>query len=227
MNIDGMGPSTIHALLESNLISDAADIYSLSEEDVASLPRMGEKSAKNLISAIRRSKDAGPERLLLSLGIRHVGKAASEAIINHFGGIISLFSAGEEDLSELEDIGDVISREIVSFFSQPETKILIDRLREAGVVTEKTKSDISAAPSSDILSGLTFVLTGTLSGMTREEASELIKSAGGKVTSSVSKKTSYVVVGENAGSKLTRAEELGISVIDERTLSDMLKGGAS
>ena len=221
MNIDGMGPSVVKLLLDAELIKDPADIYVLKAEDIASLPRMGEKSAANLLAAIERSKTSGPARLLGALGIRHTGESASAAIIAHFGGIMPLFDASAEALSEIDDIGDVTAGAITEFFALPETRVLIDRLREYGVVTEEVASD-EAEETSNVFEGLTFVLTGTLPTMTRDEASALIKAAGGKVTGSVSKKTSYVLAGEAAGSKLTKAEALGVAVIDEAELLRML-----
>lgn len=223
MNIDGMGPSVVKLLLDNNLIEDAADIYSLKAEDVATLPRMGEKSANNLISAIERSKTAGPAKLLCALGIRHTGESAAEAIVSHFGGITNLLTVTEDALSEIHDIGEVTAASVVGFFSREETKALIEKLRIAGVTLDRDEDELPDAVVTADLSGLTFVLTGTLPTMSRDEASALIKAAGGKVSSSVSKKTSYVVAGEAAGSKLTKAESLGVTVIDEAELLRMLE----
>ena len=222
MNIDGMGPSVVKLLLEAGLIRDVADIYTLRAEDIADLPRMGKKSAENLLSAIERSKANHPARLLHALGIRHTGEAASEAIIEHFGGITPLLEATSEQLSEIHDIGEVTSAAVRDFFALPETRDIIRRLGECGVTLDKAADQVSDTEASADLSGLTFVLTGTLPTMTRDEASALIKAAGGKVTGSVSKKTSYVVAGEAAGSKLTKAESLGVTVIDEDGLMNLL-----
>lgn len=223
MNIDTMGPSCIKMLIDANLISDAADIYTLKEEDVEGLPRMGKKSAQNLIKAIENSKNNHPAKLLHALGIRHTGEAASEAIIAHFGGITALLDASEEMLSEVDDVGEVTARAIRSFFSLEETRELIRRLGEYGVTLDVSEDAPSKTPTAD-LSGKTFVLTGTLPTMTRDEAGTLIKAAGGKVAGSVSSKTTYVVAGENAGSKLTKAEALGVTVIDEAALLKLLEG---
>ena len=223
MNIDGMGPSVVKLLLENDLITDAADIYSLKAEDIADLPRMGEKSAANLLAAIERSKAAGPAKLLHALGIRHTGEAAAEAVVSHFGGITNLLSATENDLSEIHDIGEVTAASVVSFFARPESRELIEKLRHAGVTMDLVFGESASTTVTADLSGLTFVLTGTLPTMSRDEASALIKAAGGKVSSSVSKKTSYVVAGEAAGSKLTKAESLGVTVIDEAELLRMLE----
>ena len=222
MNIDGMGPSVVKLLLEAGLIRDVADIYTLRAEDIADLPRMGKKSAENLLSAIERSKTNHPARLLHALGIRHTGEAASEAIIEHFGGITPLLEATSEQLSEIHDIGEVTSAAVRDFFALPETRDIIRRLGECGVTLDKAADEVSDTEASADLSGLTFVLTGTLPTMTRDEASALIKAAGGKVTGSVSKKTSYVVAGEEAGSKLTKANELGVRVISEAQLLEMI-----
>ncbi len=225
MNIDGMGPSVVKLLLDNELVSDVADIYTLKVEDLEVLPRLGKKSAFNLISAIERSKNNPPSRLLHALGIRHTGEAASEAIVSHFGGITPLLNADVTALSEIYDIGEVTARAVCDFFSMDETKEIIERLRLYGVNLDIHKDDTSAvSASSQDLTGLTFVLTGTLPSMTRDEASALIKAAGGKVTGSVSNKTSYVVAGESAGSKLTKAEALGITVIDEDGLKALLGG---
>ena len=221
MNIDGMGPSVVKLLLENELISSVADIYTLKAEDISSLPRMGKKSAENLLAAIERSKQNSPVRLLHALGIRHTGEAASEAIVNHFGGITPLLDASREAISEIHDIGEVTAAAVQSFFALPETRDIIRRLGEYGVTLDLSAAEASAEVSAD-LEGLTFVLTGTLPTMTRDEASALIKAAGGKVTGSVSKKTSYVVAGEAAGSKLTKAESLGVTVIDEDGLMKLL-----
>ncbi len=223
MNIDGMGPSVVKLLLENDLIENAADIYSLKAEDVATLPRMGEKSAGNLIAAIERSKTSGPAKLLCALGIRHTGEAAAEAIIAHFGGITNLMTATESSLSEIHDIGEVTAASVVSFFAREESKALIEKLRLADVTLDISEDELPNTQVTADLSGLTFVLTGTLPTMNRDEASALIKAAGGKVSSSVSKKTSYVVAGEAAGSKLTKAESLGVTVIDEAELLRMLE----
>lgn len=220
MSIDGLGPRLIGQLLESGIISDVSDIYYMKEEELAALPRMGEKSAANLISAVNSSKKAGASRLLYALGVRHTGIGASEAIISAFGSIEALFDATAEQLTAIPDIGEITADAVVSFFSLPETRELTDRLAAAGVETASTAEE----NKSDRLASLTFVLTGTLSKLTRDQASSLIKLAGGKVSGSVSKKTSYVVAGEAAGSKLDRANELGIPVIGEDELIAMLGG---
>ena len=226
MDIDGMGPRVVKLLLENGHIESPADIYYLKAEDIAALPRMGERSAKNLIDAIEKSKSRGPARLLCALGIRHTGESASEAVINRFGSVDALFELTEDDLLTVEDIGEVTAHSITEFFALPETRELFDRIKAAGVVTELNEGEGASLRSSSVLEGLTFVLTGKFPVMSRDEATELIKANGGKVSGSVSKKTSYVVAGEDAGSKLTKAEQLGITVISEEKLFEMIGGEA-
>lgn len=216
MNIDGLGEQVVIALLENGLITDASDLYSLRAEDVAQMERMGEKSADNLIRAIDVSRKAGLERLLFALGIRQVGESAAEAVAARFRTLDACLSASFDDFSAISDIGPITASGLCEFFADGENRALIERLRERGVLFDSVKE----APA-DTLAGLTFVLTGTLPTLSRDEASERIKAAGGKVSGSVSKKTSYVVAGEAAGSKLTKANELGIPVIDEEALLKM------
>ena len=217
MNIDGLGPAVIGALLEANLIRDVADLYALKREDVAKLDRMGEKSADNLLAAIEESKSRGLERLLSALGIRQVGEVAATALARRFGTLSALAEASFDDLCAVPDVGEITASGIVEFFSSESNRELIGRLVEAGVSTAAEKKQTGNA-----LSGLTFVLTGTLPNMTRDEASAKIEAAGGRVSGSVSKKTSYVVAGSEAGSKLTKAEALGVPVIDEEGLLTLL-----
>ena len=179
---------------------------------------MGEKSANNLINAINASKSRGLEKLLYALGVRQVGEVAAEEIARKMRTVENLFAATYEDFVAISDIGDITARELLEFFSEEGTKTLISRLQELGVDTNAKSEE-----RSDKFAGLTFVLTGTLPTMTRDEASAIIKKMGGKVAGSVSKKTSYVVAGEEAGSKLTKAKELGVPVIDEGTLIEMCK----
>ncbi len=217
MNIDGLGPQVVELLLENHKISDIADLYTLKVEDIEGLERMGKKSAENLISAIEKSKSRGLERLLYALGIRQVGEVAAEEIARKFRTLDALFSATYEDFLTVDDIGDITATALVEFFMAEETKKLCQRLSELGVKTEAVGEE-----RGNLFDGLTFVLTGTLPTMTRDEAAALIKQNGGKVSGSVSKKTSYVVAGDEAGSKLTKARELGITVLDEQELLDMM-----
>lgn len=217
MNIEGLGPSLVELLLANGKISDPADLYSLTVEDLEGLERMGTKSASNLISAIEASKERGLEKLLYALGIRQVGEVAAEEIALTMGSLDAVMNADFESFSKIQDVGEITATAIVEFFSNEKNIELIEKLKNAGL-----KTNSSAEPRKETLSGLTFVLTGTLPTMTRDEATELIKKNGGKVSSSVSKKTSYVVAGEEAGSKLTKATALGVPVIDENKLKSML-----
>ncbi len=217
MNIDGMGPQIVELLLSSGLICDAADLYTLTVEQIAPLERMGQKSAQNLIDAIARSKDAGLERLVYALGIRNVGEVAATALALRYGTLDALSQATVEELCEIEDFGAITAACVVDFFSHPQSRELCEKLVAAGLLTVSVSK-----PQGDRLVGLTFVLTGTLPTMSRDEASERIRAEGGKVVGSVSKKTSYVVAGEAAGSKLTKAQSLGVPVIDEEGLLRML-----
>ena len=217
MNIDGLGPQIVELLLREKLISDVSDLYTLKVEDIASLERMGEKSATNLVSAIERSKTAGLERLVYALGIRNIGEVAGAALAKRYKTLDALINATSEELCLIEDFGEVTAECVVNFFSHPQNVQLCKRLQELGLVTEAV-----ATPVGDKLTGLTFVLTGTLPTMSRDEAGALIKAAGGKVSGSVSSKTAYVVAGEAAGSKLTKAQALGVNIIDEEKLLQML-----
>ncbi len=218
MNIDGLGPQLVEALLKNGLISDAADLYSLTPESIAEMERMGEKSAANLVEAIAVSKNAGLERLIYALGIRNVGEVAAAALAAHYGALEALEGATVEELCDIPDFGQITAECVVNFFSHPQNRDLCRRLSEAGLVTHAV-----AQPTDDFFAGLTFVLTGTLPTLTRDEAGERIKAAGGKVSGSVSSKTHFVVAGEAAGSKLTKARQLNIPVIDEETLLTMLR----
>ena len=217
MNIDGLGPQIVEALLGAGLIRDAADLYSLRAEDVEKLERMGEKSAENLIAAIENSKGRGLARLIYALGIRNIGEVAAAAIAERFENIEACFEATREDILELPDFGEITADCVVNYFSRESSRELCLRLKAAGVLTDVIKKETTAE-----LAGLTFVLTGTLPTMSRDEAGALIKSAGGKVSSSVSAKTAYVVAGEAAGSKLTKAQQLGVKIISEEELLAML-----
>lgn len=217
MNIDGLGPQVVDLLLENKLISNAADLYSLKAEEIASLERMGEKSAQNLISAIENSKSAGLERLIYALGIRNIGEVAAEALASRYGTLEACMKASFDELVEISDFGAVTANCVVDFFSREANVALCEKLIDAGLTTTCT-----AEKASSEFEGKTFVLTGTLPTMSRDEASALIKAHGGKVSSSVSKKTDYVVAGEAAGSKLTKAQDLGVTIISGDELKELL-----
>ncbi len=218
MDIDGLGPQIVEALIREGLIGDVADLYTLRPEPIAAMERMGEKSAQNLMEAIERSKSAGLERLLYALGIRNIGEVAAAALAARYETLDAVMGATVEELCAIPDFGEITALCVVNFFSHEANRALCRRLADAGLVTSAT-----AAPTGDRYAGVTFVLTGTLPTMSRDEASALIKAQGGKVSGSVSKKTNYVVAGEAAGSKLTKAQELGVTVIDEATLLEMMK----
>ena len=217
MNIEGLGPQVVELLLANGKISDITDLYTLKVEDIESLDRMGRKSAENLVAAIEKSKEAGLERLLYALGVRQVGEVAAEEIAIKMRTLDACFEASFDDFASINDIGDITATALVEFFADEKTKEICEKLKAAGVKCESVSE-----PKKETLAGLTFVLTGTLPTMTRDEASELIKKNGGKVSSSVSKKTSFVVAGEEAGSKLTKAQALGVKIIDEDALKTML-----
>lgn len=220
MDIDGLGPQIVELLVGEGLVSDVSDLYTLTADAVAPLERMGEKSAANLIAAIERSKGAGLERLLFALGIRQVGAVAGEALAARFGRMDACLAATEEEFAAVPDIGGITAGNLCAYFAREDVRALIDRLAAAGV----RMSAKNETPVSTVFAGKTFVLTGTLPTMTRDEASKLIKAAGGKVSGSVSKKTDYVLAGEEAGSKLTKAKELGISLLDEDAFLALLNG---
>ena len=218
MNIDGLGPQIVELLLANGKIRDAADLYSLKVEDVETLERMGKKSAQNLVTAIESSKAVGLARLVFALGIREVGEVAAAALASRFGTLDALSRATAEEISAIENFGEVTADYVVDFFSHPQNIALCKRLEEAGVLTAD-----NSAPVGDLFAGLSFVLTGTLPTMSRDEASALIKQNGGKTVGSVSKKTDFVLAGEAAGSKLVKAQELGIRIISESDLLSMIE----
>ena len=219
MNIEGLGEAVVQQLLERGLVHSVADLYSLTEEQLVALERFAEKSARTLLAEIERSKRAGLARVLMGLSIRFVGERTAELLAQEFGSIDAIMSATAEELSNVEEVGPRVSQAIVEFFAQPANRELVERLKAAGVDMTAEKKVRSAQ-----LAGLTFVLTGTLPTLTRDEAKKRIEEAGGKVSGSVSKKTSYVVAGEEAGSKLEKAQELKVPVIDEAALIEMLSG---
>ena len=219
MNIEGLGPQVVEALLSADLIRDVADLFALDADRIAALERMGEKSAANLIAAIERSKSAGLERLIFALGIRSIGQVAATALAARYKTLENCFSATREELLEIEDFGEITADYVLNYFSHEQNVALCRRLAAAGLVTEAV-----AAPTGDKLAGLTFVLTGTLPTMSRDEATARLRAAGAKVVGSVSKKTSFVVAGEEAGSKLTKAQALGVPVIDEDAMLALIGG---
>ena len=217
MDIEGLGPAVVESLVGAGLVKGPGDLYQLHAGDVELLERMGKKSAENLMTAIEKSKSAGLGRLLFAFGIRQVGQKAGKVLAARFGTLDALMTATEEDLTAVPDIGGITAKSLLDWFANDQSQHLIRTLREAGVSFDSTE-----APVGDRLAGKTFVLTGTLPTMDRKEAAALIEAQGGKVSGSVSKKTSYVVAGEAAGSKLKKANDLGIPVLTEDELMKLL-----
>lgn len=217
MDIEGLGPALVQSLVEEKLVASPADLYTLRLPDVAMLERMGEKSAQNLLSAIEKSKQNPLARLLFAFGIRQVGQKAAQTLAKEYGSLDALLAADKERLTQTFDVGEITAENLWQWLHSEQSQHLIERLREAGVNMTQPDEQVSRK-----LEGKTFVLTGTLSRYTRNEASELIVRHGGKVSGSVSKKTSFVLAGEDAGSKLTKAESLGITILDEDAFDAML-----
>lgn len=218
MNIDGLGESIIKQLLDKNLISNMADIYTLQFEEIASLKKNGQKFASNLVNSINASKQNDLSRLITAFGIRHVGTKASKILARRYKNIDNLMNATSEELALIDDIGPIVANSIREFFLQDQTIDLINKLKEAGVNMEHEEEMID-----NRFNGKTFVLTGSLENYTRKEAGDLIEKFGGKVSGSVSKKTDYLLAGEDAGNKLTKAQGLGITILTEDEFSDMIK----
>ena len=216
MNIDGMGDALVNQLTEHGLVKNVADIYKLSKDDLLSLERMGDKSAQNILNEIEASKKLPLERVIYGLGIRMVGERTAQFLAEHFGSMEALENASVEELQNVNEVGPRIAESIVEFFSIAANRKLVERLREAKLTLSGEKKRRGTQ-----LAGKTFVLTGTLAHFTRDEAKKMIEDAGGKVTGSVSKKTDYVVAGADAGSKLDKAKELGVKVIDEKEMETL------
>ena len=220
MDIDGLGAKLIEQLVNMGRIKTPADLYHLTKEELASLERMGEKSSQNLVDAIEQSKETTLARFLYSLGIREVGEATAAGVAAHFGGLDGIIGATEEELEMVPDVGPVVASRVRAFFDEEHNREVIARLRKAGVHWKETapRATVKDGP----LAGKVFVLTGTLSSMTRDEAKDRIQALGGKVTGSVSKKTDFVVYGEKAGSKLRKAQDLDVEMLDEQRFRVML-----
>ena len=219
MDIEGLGDKLVDQLVDRGLVHTPAEVYGLNLETLAGLERMAEKSAANLIAAIETSKATTLARFIFSLGIRNVGETTAKDLARHFGSLDRLIVATETDLLAVRDVGPIVAQSIQQFFAEPHNREVVRQLREAGVHwPESTGMQQSAGK----LAGKTLVLTGTLPTLTRDAAKEKIEAAGGKVAGSVSKKTDYVVAGEEAGSKLVKAQELGVVVLDEAGLLALL-----
>ena len=217
MNIDGLGEAVVKQLVENKLINTVADLYTLQQQDIEMLPGFAKVSASKLIANIENSKTNSPDRLLFALGIKGIGQKNAQLLMKHFGSIEKLSETSPEEISAVENFGDILANNIFTALHEPHMTELIERLKSYGVNTVY-QSDVK----SDKLAGLTFVITGTLPDMTRDEAKTLIEQNGGKCSGSVSKKTSYVLAGEEAGSKLTKAQQLGVTVISQQQLIEMI-----
>ena len=217
MNIDGMGESLVNQLIDHGMVKNVADIYNLTKKDLLSLERFADKSAQNILDEIENSKKLQLERVIYGLGIRFVGERTAQFLAEHFGSMDALANATVEQLEEVDEVGPRIAESIAEFFSNPANRKLVERLGKAGLAFKGQKKERGTK-----LAGKTFVLTGTLAKYTRDEAKKMIEDAGGKVTASVSKKTDYVVAGADAGSKLDKAKELGVRVIDEREMEKLV-----
>jgi DNA ligase (NAD+) len=218
MNIDGLGDALVTQLTERGAVKDIADLYKLTKDDLLKLDRMGGKSAENVLREIENSKKLPLERLIYGLGIRFVGERTAQFLAEHFGDLGAIERAGEEELQQVEEVGPRIARSIVEFFAEPKNRELLEELRAAGHTFKGKRKERGTR-----LAGKTFVLTGTLPTYSRDEAKKMIEDSGGKVAGSVSRKTDYVVAGEEAGSKLDKARELGVPVINEQALKGLLR----
>lgn len=219
MDIEGLGYKIVEQLIEKGLIKNIADIYSLTLEEIASLKKNGNKFASNLISSIEKSKQQDLFHLITALGIRQVGTKAAKVLAKKYKTIENLQNAKFESLAMTDDVGEITANNIIEFFMQEQTKDTLEKLKKAGVNMKVQEED----SLDNRFEGKTFVLTGALEKYTRQEASDLIEKYGGKVSSSVSKKTSYVLAGEDAGSKLTKAQSLGVSILTEVEFEKMVK----
>ena len=221
LDIEGLGGKLVDQLVDSGVVRTLPDLYRLGLSGLAALDRMAEKSAQNLLDALEQSKSTTLNRFLFGLGIRNVGEATAKDLARHFGLLDAIMDASVEQLMEVRDVGPIVAESIHTFFAQPHNREVVEQLRACGVRWEE---GAPAEKAPQILAGKTVVLTGTLPTMGRDEAKELLEAAGAKVSGSVSKKTSYVVAGAEAGSKLAKAQELGVPVLDEAGLLALLQG---
>jgi len=220
VEVEGLGEKLVDQLVETNVIRTLPDLYKLGLTSLAALDRMAEKSAQNIVDALEKSKQTTLPRFLFGLGVRHVGEATAKDLARHFGKLDAIMDATEEQLLEVNDVGPIVAKSIHTFFAQAHNREVVEQLRACGVTWEEGEP---AAQASKPLTGKTFVLTGTFPTLSRDQAKDLLEAAGAKVAGSVSKKTSYVVAGTEAGSKLDKANELGVIVLDEAAMLEMLK----
>ena len=227
MNVEGLGDKLVEQLVDSGIVQTLPDLYKLTEQSLAALERMGQRTARNLLAALERSRQSTLERFLYALGIRHVGESTARDLARHFGALQSVMNASEDELLQVPDVGPIVAHSIRTFFAQPHNREVVQQLREAGITWPEGPAAAQTAQGgqAQTLAGQTFVLTGTLPTLSRDEAKALLEAAGAKVSGSVSKKTSYVVAGEEAGSKLEKAQALGVTVIDEAAMRALLAGG--
>jgi len=218
MNIDGMGDALVNQLTERRLVNNVADIYRITKDDLLKLERMGDKSAQNVLNEIEASKKLPLQRVIYGLGIRFVGERTAEFLAEHFGSLDSIMNASEEELEQVNEVGPRIAQSIAEFFQEPRNRDLVEQLRNAGLTLKGKRKERGTK-----LAGQTFVLTGTLAHYSRDEAKKMIEDAGGRVASSVSKKTDFVIAGADAGSKLDKARELGVKVVDEKGMKALLE----
>src|SRR5207244_159171 len=217
MNIDGLGDALVNQLTDRGMVRNVADIYKLTKTDLLKLERMGDKSAQNVLDEIEDSKKLPLERVIYGLGIRFVGERTAQFLAEHFGSMDGLMKAGEEELQDVNEVGPRIAQSIVEFFQEPKNRALVKQLEGLGLRLTGTRKERGTK-----LAGKTFVLTGTLAHFTRDEAKKMIEDAGGRVSGSVSKKTDFVVAGDDAGSKLDKAKELGVKVIGEDEMESLV-----
>jgi DNA ligase (NAD+) len=225
MDIEGLGDKLVDQLVESGVVKTLPDLYRMGLAGLTALERMGEKSAQNLLAGLEKSRSTTLPRFLYGLGIRHVGEATARDLARHFGGLDAIMDAGAEQLLDVPDVGPVVAESIHTFFAQPHNREVVEQLRACGI--EWPEHDGTADKTPKPLLGLTFVLTGTMPTLSRDDAKDMIEAAGGKVSGSVSKKTHYVVAGAEAGSKLEKAQQLGTTILDEAGLLALLDGGAT
>jgi len=223
VEVEGLGDKLVDQLVDAQVIRTLPDLYRLGLTSLASLDRMADKSAQNILDALQKSKHTTLPRFLFGLGIRHVGEATAKALARHFGSLDAIMDASVEQLLEVDDVGPIVAQSLRTFFDQSHNREVVEQLRACGVNWEEG-APLHMTPKP--FAGKTFVITGTLPTLSRDEANDLIEAAGGKVAGSVSKKTTFVVAGADAGSKLEKAQSLGVAVIDEAGLKGLLDGGA-
>jgi DNA ligase (NAD+) len=222
MDVEGLGDKVVEQLVDAGIVRTLPELYTLGVAKLAALDRMGERSAQNLVDALEKSRHTTLGRFLYALGIRHVGEATAKALARHFGNVDRLMDATVEQLTEVADVGPVVAQSLRTFFDQPHNREVVEQLRACGLTWDEHDGVPDAGPQP--LAGLTLVLTGTLPTLGRNEAKDLIEAAGGKVSGSVSKKTHYVVAGAEAGTKLEKAQALGLSILDEAGLLALIAG---